>query len=482
MQIRSADALVQALGESGLFTPRDVAALTGELTPLGDDPDTLIRFLVENERIPIYQLRKVIHGKVSDLFIGHYVVVDKIGEGGMGKVFRARDSRTGRTVALKVVRSHLISNPTVRGRFEREVKAAEQLDHPNIVALLDAGEIEGKYFLAMEFVDGVDLTRLIRQFGVLPIPEACEYLRQAALGLEHAHARGFVHRDIKPSNIVVSGERHLPDANEPAVVKILDMGLVRSPALDESTGISDLTRAGTVLGTPDYISPEQGKNSSQVDHRADQYSLGATFYFLVTGKPPFPVGSAVEKIIQHQVDPPPPLQAVRPDVSDELARVIGRLLAKRPEDRFESAGDIAKALAPFAEYRTGNAVVEIRDLMGMADFSCETLPSSSPTIYPMKRAKSVDRIEPLPLIVEGEPVAITDSVMPVAALKSTISRSSRPVRKGKRGKSRKGRSQSYVADLREVPRVRTSVHISLLAAILSIIATAVVVLWAVTGL
>ena len=478
MQIKSADALVQAIGESGLFSPGEAAALAGELTPLGDDPDTLIRFLVENDRIPVYQLRKVIHGKVDDLFIGPYVVEDKIGEGGMGKVFRARDTQTGRTVALKVVRSHLISNPTVRGRFEREVTAAEQLDHPNIVSLLDSGEVDAKYFLAMEFVDGIDLTRLIRQFGVLPIPEACEYLRQAALGLEHAHARGFVHRDIKPSNIVVSGERHLPGATEPAVVKILDMGLVRSPSLDEATGISDLTRAGTVLGTPDYISPEQGKNSSQVDHRADQYSLGATFYFLVTGKPPFPSGSAVEKIIQHQLDPPPPLQAVRPDVSDELARVIGRLLAKRPEDRFESAADIARALAPFADYRNGNAEVQVRGSSGVADFSCETLPSSSPTIYPMKGPRSVETIAPLPLVVEGEPVPISDSVVPIAALMST---SSKPTRKGKPSKSRKGRSQSYPAELHDVPTVRTSVHISLLVAIVSIIITAALVLWAVTG-
>ncbi len=328
MVIASAESLVDALRDSGLFAPAEIDALARELLPFADDMPGALRHVVEHELVPVYQLRKVIHAKTADLIVGPFVVLDKLGEGGMGKVFKARDTRTGRIAALKVIRPHLLANPIIRGRYEREVRAALSLRHPNIAAAFEAGEVGGKVYLALEFVDGIDLARLVRTFGVLPVPEACEYLRQAALGLAHAHSKGFVHRDIKPGNLVVAGERHHPDATEPAVVKLLDMGLVRNVGLDDEGG-GDLTRAGTVVGTPDYMAPEQAKNSSLADHRADLYALGGAFYFLLTGKPPFHVGSPIEKILKHQIDPPPPLQAIRPDVPDDLARLVARLLAKR---------------------------------------------------------------------------------------------------------------------------------------------------------
>ncbi|MCS7272405.1 MAG: protein kinase, partial [Gemmataceae bacterium] len=239
----------------------------------------------------------------------------------------------------------------VRRRYEREVATALSLNHPNIVRVYEAGQHEGRHYLAMEFIDGIDLARLGKEYRPLAIPEACEYVRQTALGLQHAHERGFVHRDIKPSNIIVAGERHLPQAVEPAVAKILDMGLARAVGVAEEGGEPlDLTRDGVVVGTPDYMAPEQAKNSRNVDNRADLYSLGCTFYFLLTGRPPFAEGTAIEKILKHQLDPVPPVRQWRPDVPAAVEEILLHLLAKRPEDRPASALEVAQALEPWCRY------------------------------------------------------------------------------------------------------------------------------------
>ena len=177
---------------------------------------------------------------------------------------------------------------------------------------------------------------------------------QAALGLHYAHEAGFVHRDIKPSNIVVAGERYIAAATDPAVVKILDMGLVRSISMEgEENERTDLTRVGTVVGTPDYMSPEQAKNSSTVDRRADLYSLGCTLYFLLAGRPPFPNGTPIEKIIKHQIEAPLPLQALRPEIPTSVAEAVARLMAKSPADRFPTALAAAEALEPLGAICSG---------------------------------------------------------------------------------------------------------------------------------
>ena len=253
-------------------------------------------------------------------------------------------------MALKVVRAGLLANPVIRGRYAREVQATGKLDHPNIVRILDSGEADGKFYLAMEFVDGIDLARMMRDYGMLEVAEACEYVRQTSLGLQHAHEKGFVHRDIKPSNLVVAGERHLPQATEPAVVKLLDLGLARAIDPDDMVA-PDLTRDHTVVGTPDYMAPEQAKNSKRVDPRADLYSLGCTFYFLLTGTVPFQGEGAIEKILAHQSQHPAPVQALRPDVPAPVAELVARLMAKRPDDRVQTASELADlALKPHASY------------------------------------------------------------------------------------------------------------------------------------
>ncbi|MBY0514282.1 MAG: protein kinase [Gemmataceae bacterium] len=381
MPHRTTTELAAALRASRLFPPDQLRDVLRDVARFGDDTAACLNHLVASGRLTVYQLRKVLNGKAAELVVGDYVITDRLGEGGMGKVYRARQVRVGREVALKIIRPKLLDNPVVRGRYDREVKSAAALRHPNIVGVEDAGEADGRTWLAMEFVDGIDLSRLVREHGILPVPEACEYLRQTCLGLHHAHALGFVHRDVKPSNVVVSGERHVPQATLPAAVKLLDMGLVRG-GLEEDEGGLELTRAGTVVGTPDYMAPEQARNSSTVDHRADLYAVGCTFYLLLTGHPPFPDGTAIEKLLKHQVDPPRPLQADRRDVSDDLARVVARLLAKKPADRYGSAAEVAAVLEPFTHYPAGHSAVRRAARVAPALPTAETLPSESQATYP----------------------------------------------------------------------------------------------------
>ena len=371
MVIATAHELLRTLRTSGLVSHDHFFALEAEVRPLKDDLPGVIEHILQSERLTVYQLRKVVNGKAADLVVGPYVILDRLGEGGMGRVYRARHTRDGREVALKVVRSALLVNPVVRGRYEREAGAAGLLRHPNIVAVEDSGCDEGRYYLAMEFVDGIDLAVLTRDHRPLEVPEACEYIRQAALGLQHAHDAGFVHRDIKPSNVVVSGERHVPQATDRAVVKILDMGLVRIVGLDDVSADSgeflapapadpSLTRDGALVGTPDYMAPEQARDSRSVDHRADLYSLGCTLYYLLAARPPFADGTPTEKVLRHRGDQPPPLQALRPDVPTPVAAIVARLMAKAPADRFPTAAAVAEALAPLAVYPCGSQPVTIR--------------------------------------------------------------------------------------------------------------------------
>jgi serine/threonine-protein kinase len=340
--------LLQALGESGLWSEDQVSAGEVAVSQAGPDAAALADRLQNIGPLTAYQARKVKLGRSVDLLCGPYLILEKIGEGGMGKVYKAVHQRIGNTVALKVVRSHLMANKTVLRRYRLEAKAAEKLKHPNIVALHDADVSVDRYYLAMEYVEGSDLSRMLKLNGPLPYQEASEYIRQAALGLQYAHERNFIHRDVKPSNLLVSGERALPGTDGKAHVKILDMGLVRSLVeVEEDQSKSELTRDGTVVGTPDYMSPEQAKNSSAVDGRSDVYSLGCTLFYLITGKPPFPDGSSIDKLLRHQLDPPPDLKKLRKEVPLGLVSLVNKSLKKKPEDRFQTAGELAQALSVY---------------------------------------------------------------------------------------------------------------------------------------
>jgi serine/threonine-protein kinase len=346
--------LYDALLQSGRLSADQRAEVERLFAELSADPVKLADELLARKLITRYMHRKIQTGKPGELVFGQYLILERIGEGGMGKVYRAIETRLGREVALKTIRPNLLANRTVVQRYKREARAAAALKHPNIVELYEADDVGGRYFLAMEFVDGSDLSRLVKDLTkdkvVIPPGEAAEYIRQAALGVQHAHDKGLVHRDIKPSNLLVSGDRAIPGTNGMASVKILDMGLVRSLA-DDDASTTDLTRDGTVVGTPDYMSPEQSRNSSTVDHRADIYSLGCTLFFLLRGSPPYDSGTAIDKLIKHQLDPVPDIRQYRPDVPPGLAAVIKKMMAKKPDERYQTATEVSRELAAY----TGDA-------------------------------------------------------------------------------------------------------------------------------
>jgi tetratricopeptide (TPR) repeat protein len=262
-----------------------------------------------------------------------YLVTHALGVGGMGAVCRAEHRLMERPVALKVMSRTLMDKPNAVERFRREFRAAARLSHSNIVGAYDAESVGGLHFLVMELVEGRSLARLVQERGPLPVAEAVGYIRQAAVGLQHAHEQGMVHRDIKPHNLMLTPG---------GVVKILDFGLARFAR--ESGPAGDLTSPETVMGTPDYIAPEQARDSRSADIRADLYSLGGTFYFLLTGRPPFPEGDFMAKILAQAERQPTPLSQIRPDVPLGVVQIVERLMAKDPARRFQTPAELVAAL------------------------------------------------------------------------------------------------------------------------------------------
>jgi serine/threonine protein kinase len=343
LAIVSTTALLDALRRYHLLLPEQADDLSRSAPGAVDDPQALARLLVQRGWLTPYQANQLFLGRGADLLLGNYVLLEKLGEGGMGVVFKARHWKLGRTVAVKLIRKQRLDNRNVVRRFLREVRSVAALNHPNIVRAFDADEVNGTVLLVMEYVRGTDLARLVKKNGPLPAGQACEYIRQAALGLQHASERGIVHRDIKPHNLLLNGE---PGASATGgTIKILDMGLARfRPGQGEEESGSALTGIGAVVGTPDYIAPEQSLESHEVDIRADLYSLGCTFYFLLTGQPPFSGGTGIAKLLRHQLEEPTPVTSLRSDVPAEVAGVVRRLLVKKPADRYQTPAELVAVL------------------------------------------------------------------------------------------------------------------------------------------
>jgi tRNA A-37 threonylcarbamoyl transferase component Bud32 len=286
-----------------------------------------------------------------------YRILEQLGAGGMGAVYRAEHRLMQRTVALKLLNQGLTRRPGMVERFHRELLAAAQLTHPNIVHAYDAEKAGDTHFLVMEYVAGTTLARVVEERGPLPVRQACDYVRQAALGLQHAFEHGMVHRDVKPHNLMLTRTHGAPSVD---LVKILDFGLARlateiapagtDAAANPSTSASGaVTQAGMMLGTADYIAPEQVGDPHAADIRADVYGLGCTLYFLLTGHPPFPEGTVMDKLTAHRQETPQPLTAFRADLPPRLAMVLDRMIAKDPNQRYQTPAEVARALTSYAQ-------------------------------------------------------------------------------------------------------------------------------------
>jgi len=267
--------------------------------------------------------------------LSHFELEELIGGGGMGAVFRARDERLDRTVAIKVI-PFIGDDPDMQRRFRNEAQSAARLDHPNIARVFDVGMFEGWRYIVFEYIEGINLRDLVAQEGVLSIDDAVFYTRQIAEALHHASGRGVVHRDVKPSNVLV---------NTDGETKLVDMGLARSDQLDMS---GDMTASGVTLGTFDYISPEQARDPRDADVRSDIYSLGCTLYFMLTGSPPYPGGTMLQKLLNHGNAPPPNPSGLRSGISDDLKAIIEKMLAKSPDARYQRAIDLVADLRELA--------------------------------------------------------------------------------------------------------------------------------------
>jgi serine/threonine-protein kinase len=333
---RTGDAVLELVRKSELA---DDDVLRGFLLKSGPVPasadDTATR-LVQLGILTRFQAQFILKGKHKGFRLGPYRILDQIGAGGMGQVYLAEHVHLHRRVALKVLPAKLAADKIGVERFYREARAVAALDHPNVVRAYDVAWESNTHFLVLEYIQGRSLEDvLVEAGGRLPVTTACDYVVQAAAGLHHAHEKGISHRDIKPANLLVNPE---------GTVKILDMGLAKF--FQVSTDAND---PGVVMGTTDYIAPEQAIACSAADHRADIYSLGATLYHLVTGEPPFQ-GTVAAKLIAHQLHDVPTAHEVREDVPEGVSDIIAKMMAKDPAERYQTMADVVRALLPYTDH------------------------------------------------------------------------------------------------------------------------------------
>lgn len=432
---------LDTLIESNLICPRHIPKIREQIpaedSP-GFDPKIFARALIQSGVLTSFQAKRLLSGRTEGFFIGKYRLLDLLGEGGMGKVFLAEQITMKRAVALKLIHlsPHQDESSSTLARFTREARAVAKLRHPNITQAYDFDQVEGTQYIAMELIQGISLQDFVQKSGPLPWAQAADYAFQTACGLEHAQENGLIHRDIKPGNLMV-------ELN--GTLKILDLGLV---GFHTENRKDSLTMSGkeVILGTADYVSPEQALDSHGVDIRADIYSLGCVLYFLLSGTPPFAGKTAAQKLMAHQTKKPKPIQQLATDVPDELANIVAKMLEKDVEARYQSPQDVQEALRPFIQrvnpafdpallnydrdeieklVKFGNDSVGSssrlsKSLHGVTlprkSFSGETEDTPKPTAAETKRAPAADRrvkSKPAaPQQQEAPPEAITDDPSP----------------------------------------------------------------------
>lgn len=314
-----------------------------------EDSQVVSRHLHESGVLTRWQCDKLLAGRHKGFFLGKYKLLDHLGTGGMSAVYLAEHIHMHRRVAIKVLPQARVHDSSYLARFYREARAAAALDHPNVVRAFDVDNQNDTHYLVMEFVEGRDLHRLVRRDGPLGYEQAADYIRQAADGLAHAHRMGLIHRDIKPANLLIDSR---------GLVKVLDLGLARFTN-DKQASLT-VAHDENVLGTADYLAPEQAVNSHTVDSRVDIYSLGCTLYFALTGHPPFPEGTLTERLMKHQTAEPASISRDRPDAPAELVTICARMMAKSPEARFQTAAEVSAALGEWlAQRRAGERLPTI---------------------------------------------------------------------------------------------------------------------------
>jgi serine/threonine protein kinase/formylglycine-generating enzyme required for sulfatase activity len=346
------------------------------------DAEDLLHELIRRKKLTNFQAEEVWSGKGNSLVLGNYLLLEKIGAGGMGQVFKARHRVMERIVAVKVLPTAMTADQAAIARFHREVKAAARLEHPNIVTAFDADQFGGVHFLVMQYVEGSDLSALVKKNGPFPVEQAVNYILQAARGLQFAHKKGIIHRDIKPANLLLDSE---------GTVRILDMGLARIEPVGDAAPQAELTNTGAVMGTVDYMAPEQSLDTKSADGRADIYSLGCSLFYLLTGKTTYPGDTLVKKILAHREQPIPSIQAIQTDVPELVEAVFSKMVAKRVEDRYQTMSEV---IAVLEQYLKGHAPSVSADQSlstlsdtGLTDFMKEisagrprpVVPAKSPT-------------------------------------------------------------------------------------------------------
>lgn len=337
MPVATSNQFLESLRKSGLVEEAALDEALGKYTGTTEEPIKIAEYLIQSKLITSFQAKSLLGGRFKGLVIGAYRVLDKIGAGGMGIVYLAEHEKLKRRVAIKILPEDKTKDKLSLERFYREARAAAALDHPNIVKAFDVSEQNGMHYLVMEYIDGTNLQKYVDTKGPLPWKTAVNILIQACKGLQHASERNMVHRDIKPANILV---------DKTGQVKILDLGLARSFEVVQDNLTQDLSDGKDVMGSIDYIAPEQAIANNTVDVRADIYSLGATFYTLVTGKPPVE-GTTAQKLLQHQMQMPTPISRLQPEIPEAMNNVLARMMAKRPEHRYRSPNEVITALTPF---------------------------------------------------------------------------------------------------------------------------------------
>lgn len=338
---------------TGILSPKSMDELRGKIEA-GQWPSKsreLASRLVYENWLSEFQAKRILAGRGSELIIGRYTIVDRLGSGSMGRVFKAQHQLMGRTVALKVIAPELITNERVVSRFLREMRLVARLDHPNVVRAFDADRMEELFFIVMEHVQGKSLGDLLKQGPLSPV-EVIRYGSQAALGLGHAHEQGILHRDVKPSNLILSDEQK--------IVKILDLGLGTLMEVDPEESFR--TADGIAVGTIDYMSPEQASGKS-LDGRSDLYSLACCMYHLMAGRCPFQNENAIKRLALRINTPPTPLRHYLPNLPGKVVAVMDRMLATDPADRYQTGAEASEALLSLLVKRrpikTGSGTVPV---------------------------------------------------------------------------------------------------------------------------